>query len=171
MLAQPDHPVRLRYERWLAEFVERLRTDETLVAAFERVKERALSDPAVLEYAGSVWNDLKRLLQDDLADEHSALGEHVAQAMRDVGDRLRDDAGLRASLNDHLLSAAGQLSANLRDGVTMHIAQTIKDWDDQRLVEELELSVGRDLQFIRINGTVVGGVAGLALHALRLWLH
>ncbi len=171
VLAQPDHPVRLRYERWLAEFIERLRHDEGLVAAFERVKERAITDPAVLEYAGSVWNDIKALLQADLADEHSTLGEHVAQAMRDVGDRLRDDESLRASLNEHLMSAAGQLAASLRAGVTTHIAQTIKDWDDRQLVEELELSVGRDLQFIRINGTVVGGIAGIALHALRLALH
>ena len=170
VLAQPDHPVRRRYDAWLAEFVERLRHDESLVAAFERVKERALDDPAVLEYAGSVWNDIKRLLQDDLADEHSALAEHVAQALRDVGDRLRDDDSLRASLNEHLMSAAGQLAANLRAGVTTHIAHTIKDWDDRQLVDELELSVGRDLQFIRINGTVVGGIAGLALHALRLAL-
>ena len=171
VLAQPEHPVRQRYDRWLAEFIERLRHDEALVAAFERVKERAITDPAVLDYAASVWSDIKRLLQADLADEHSALAQHVAQAMRDVGDRLRDDEGLRASLNEHLLSAAGQLAANLRTGVTTHIAQTIKDWDDRQLVEELELSVGRDLQFIRINGTVVGGIAGLALHALRLLLH
>ena len=168
VLAQPDHPVRQRYDAWLAEFIERLRQDEGLVAAFERVKERAITDPAVLDYAGSVWNDLKRLLQDDLADEHSTLAEHVGQAMRDVGERLRDDDSLRASLNEHLLSAAGQLAANLRAGVTVHIAQTIKDWDDRQLVDELELSVGKDLQFIRINGTVVGGIAGLALHALRL---
>ncbi len=171
VLAQPDHPVRQRYDLWLAEFIERLRSDAGLVAAFERIKERALTDPAVLDYAGSVWNDIKALLQADLADEHSALGDHIAQAMRDVGDRLRDDQSLRASLNEHLLSAAGQLAANLRAGVTTHIAQTIKDWDDRQLVEELELSVGRDLQFIRINGTVVGGLAGLALHALRLALH
>ena len=171
VLAQPDHPVRQRYDRWLAEFIERLRHDEGLVAAFERVKERAITDPAVLEYAASVWNDIKALLQADLADEHSTLGDHVAQAMRDVGDRLRDDESLRASLNEHLMSAAGQLAASLRAGVTTHIAQTIKDWDDRQLVDELELSVGRDLQFIRINGTVVGGIAGLALHALRLFLH
>ena len=171
VLAQPDHPVRRRYDEWLARFIERLRGDEALVAAFERVKNRALDDPAVLEYAASVWQDIKRLLQADLADEHSALAGHVAQAMRDVGDRLRDDDGLRASLNEHLLSAAGQLAASLRGGVTAHIAQTIKDWDDRQLVDELERSVGKDLQFIRINGTVVGGLVGLALHALRLAFH
>ena len=169
VLAQPDHPVRQRYDRWLAEFIERLRHDEALVAAFEKVKERALTDPAVLDYAGEVWNDIKALLQDDLAAPDSTLADHVAQAMRDVGERLRDDESLRASLNEHLMSAASQLATNLRAGVTTHIAQTIKDWDDRQLVEELELSVGRDLQFIRINGTVVGGLAGLALHALRLF--
>jgi uncharacterized membrane-anchored protein YjiN (DUF445 family) len=167
VLAQPDHPVRQRYDRWLAEFVERLRHDEALVAAFERVKERALTDPAVLDYAGSIWNDIKALLQADLADAQSTLGDHVAQAMRDVGDRLRHDESLRASLNEHVMSGAGQLATHLRGGVTEHIARTIKDWDDRQLVAELERSVGKDLQFIRINGTLVGGLAGLALHALR----
>ncbi|MEP6504442.1 MAG: DUF445 domain-containing protein, partial [Betaproteobacteria bacterium] len=160
-------PVRLRYEQWLAEFIERLRHDEALIAAFDRVKERAVTDPAVLDYVASLWGDIKRLLREDLADEHSAVAGHIEQAMRDVGARLAGDDSLRASLNEHLLSAAGQLATNLRAGVTTHIAQTVRDWDDRRLVEELELSVGRDLQFIRINGTVVGGLAGLALHALR----
>jgi uncharacterized membrane-anchored protein YjiN (DUF445 family) len=168
VLAQPGHPVRLRYEKWLAEFIDRLRHDEALIAAFERVKERAVTDPAVLDYVASLWGDIKRLLGEDLADEHSALAGHIEEAMRDVGARLAGDESLRASLNEHLLSAAGQLAANLRAGVTTHIAQTVRAWDDRQLVEELELSVGRDLQFIRINGTVVGGLAGLALHALRL---
>jgi uncharacterized membrane-anchored protein YjiN (DUF445 family) len=171
VLAQPDHPVRLRYEKWLAEFIERLRHDDALIDAFERVKERAVTDPALLDYVASLWGDVKRLLREDLADEHSAVAQHIEQAMRDVGARLAGDESLRASLNEHLLSAAGQLAANLRAGVTTHIAQTINDWDDRRLVAELELSVGRDLQFIRINGTVVGGLAGLALHALRLLAH
>jgi uncharacterized membrane-anchored protein YjiN (DUF445 family) len=168
VLAQPDHPVRLRYEHWLAEFVERLRHDEALVAAFERVKERALTDPALLDYVASLWGDIKRLLREDLAAPQSAFAGHVEQALRDVGTRLAEDLSLRDSLNEHLLSAAGQLATSLRGGVTEHIAQTVKDWDDRQLVAELELSVGRDLQFIRINGTVVGGLAGLALHAARL---
>ena len=168
VMAQPDHPVRLRYERWLDEFIARLREDEALVASFERVKERMITDPALQAYVAGVWGDIKRLLREDLADEHSAIAAHVEAALHDVGERLRHDESLRAALNEHLLSAAGQLAANLRGGVTEHIAQTIKAWDDRRLVRELELGVGRDLQFIRINGTVVGGAVGLALHALRL---
>ena len=170
VLAQPDHPVRLRYDAWLAEFVVRLREDAALIAAFDRVKERAITDPAMLDYVASIWSDIKRMLSRDLADDGSAIAAHVEEAMRDVGARLAADEGLRASLNEHLLSAAGQLATNLRAGVTEHIAQTVKDWDDRQLVAELELSVGKDLQFIRINGTVVGGLVGLALHAGRVFL-
>jgi uncharacterized membrane-anchored protein YjiN (DUF445 family) len=170
VLAEPGHPVRQRYEKWLAEFIVRLREDEPLIAAFERVKERAITDPAMLDYVASIWADVKRLLREDLAGEDSVLARHLEQGLRDLGTRLAADPGLRAALNEHLLAAAGQLATNLRSGVTTHISQTIKDWDDRQLVEELELSVGRDLQFIRLNGTLVGGLVGLALHALRMAL-
>jgi len=170
VLAQPGHPLRLRYEAWLAEFILRLRHDPALVAAFDRVKERAITDPAMLGYVASIWSDVKDMLRDDLAGERSAVALHIEQALHDVGARLTGDESLRASLNEHLLSAAGQLAASLREGVTDHIARTVKAWDDRQLVHELELSVGKDLQFIRINGTVVGGVAGLALHVCRIYL-
>jgi len=167
VLAEPEHPVRARYERWLAEFIERLRHDEPLIQAFERVKERAIADPAMLDYVAGVWADLKRLLKEDLASEDSLLARHLAQGLRDFGARLAADAGLRAALNEHLLAASGQLAASLRQGVTVHISQTIKAWDDRQLTHELELSVGRDLQFIRLNGTLVGGLVGVLLYALR----
>jgi uncharacterized membrane-anchored protein YjiN (DUF445 family) len=170
VLAQPEHPVRLRYEDWLARFIERLRGDPELIAAFDRVKQRALDDPAVLDYVASVWRDLKHAIRADLADDDSAIVGHIEQALRDLGARIAADPGLRASLNEHLLAAAGELAANLRGGVTTHIAQTVKAWEDQRLVGELELAVGKDLQFIRINGTIVGGIVGLLFYALRLAL-
>jgi uncharacterized membrane-anchored protein YjiN (DUF445 family) len=170
VLAQPGHPVRQRYEAWLGQFVERLRGDPELVASFDRVKQRALDDPAVLDYVASVWRDLKHAIRADLADDDSAIVGHIEQALRDLGARIAADPGLRASLNEHLLAAAGELAANLRGGVTTHIAQTVKAWEDQRLVDELELAVGKDLQFIRINGTIVGGIVGLLFYALRLAL-
>ena len=168
VLAQPDHPVRQRYEAWLQEFVERLRSDPDLIASIHQMKEKAITDPAVQRYVSTLWADVKQLLRDNLAQPDSTLAGYIESGLRAIGHKLASDPGLRDSLNEHLLSAAGDLAANLRTGITAHIAQTVKAWDDEQLVRQLELSVGRDLQFIRINGTVVGGVIGLLLHAVAV---
>ena len=170
VLAQPDHPARLRYQAWLAAYITRLRDDPALRQACEDLKERALTDPAVRNFVASLWTDIKQRLQDDLADPQSAIARNLAAALGAVGERLAGDTSLREAVNEHVMGAAGQLALSLRAGVTTHISQTIKGWDDHQLVQELELSVGRDLQFIRISGTLVGGLAGLALHALAVWL-
>ncbi len=166
VLAQRDHPVRLQYEAWLAAFVQRLGTDPELIASVQQLKEKAITDPAVQTYAASLWRDIKKLLQDDLEREPSTVASYVERGLRAIGHRLESDASLRESINEHLLAAAGSLATDLRATVTTHIAQTVKAWDDEQLVRQLELSVGRDLQFIRINGTVVGGLIGLLLHAV-----
>jgi uncharacterized membrane-anchored protein YjiN (DUF445 family) len=82
---------------------------------------------------------------------------------------MADDAELRASVNQHLLAAARDVVGQLRGGLTEHISQTVKSWDAKQLANELELSVGKDLQYIRISGTLVGGLAGLAIHAVLMW--
>ncbi|WP_394790999.1 DUF445 domain-containing protein [Rhodoferax sp.] len=169
VMAQPEHPVRLRYEAWLTEYIQRLRDDPALRQACDDLKEKALTDPALRSFVASLWTDIKQLLQSDLADPESAIARNLEGALRTVGERLASDASLREAINEHVMAAAGQLALSLRSGVTAHISQTIKGWDDRQLVQELELSVGRDLQFIRISGTLVGGLAGLAIHALVLW--
>ena len=169
VLAQPEHPVRLRYEAWLKEFIERLRTDPKLIASVNQMKERAITDPAVQAYVSSLWTDIKNMLRQDLAQENSAMTRHIEGGLREIGQRLASDNSLRDSINEHVLAAAGHLAKDLRAGITAHIAQTVKAWDDQQLVRELELNVGRDLQFIRINGTVVGGLIGLLLHAVAVF--
>jgi uncharacterized membrane-anchored protein YjiN (DUF445 family) len=168
VLAQPDHPVRLRYEDWLKTFVARLRSDPELVASVRDMKERAIDDPALQAYVSSLWADVKQLLRENLAADNSTLARYAQGALQALGQRLASDDSLRDALNEHLLAAAGELAANLRVGITSHISQTVKAWDDEQLVRTLELQVGRDLQFIRINGTVVGGLIGLVLHALAL---
>lgn len=168
VLAQPEHPVRLRYEAWLKAFIERLRSDPALIASVHDMKEQAITDPAIQRYVYALWTDIKQLLHTNLATENSALAQYTQNALQAIGQQLASDAGLRDALNEHLLATAGDLAANLRTSMTKHIAHTVKAWDDQQLVRQLELNVGRDLQFIRINGTVVGGLIGLALHALAL---
>ena len=168
VLAQPGHPVRLRYEEWLKEFVERLRHDPALIASVNEMKERVIADPALQTFVSSLWTDIRQLLRRDLARGDSTVADYIERGLHAIGQRLAGDESLRGAINEHVLSAAAHLAGDLQGGVTRHIAQTVKAWNDEQLVRELELSVGRDLQFIRINGTLVGGLIGLALHAVAV---
>jgi uncharacterized membrane-anchored protein YjiN (DUF445 family) len=125
-----------------------------------------LQRPELSDYSLVLVQEIKAWLRADLSREDSALAQHLAQAMAALGEKLRDDASLRAAINEHVLAAADKLVVDMREGVTEHIARTVKAWDEAQLVQTLELSVGRDLQYIRFNGTVVGGLIGLGLHAL-----
>lgn len=107
-----------------------------------------------------------RVLRSDLDKESSAVAAHLQQLALDLGRRLEQDAQLRATLNDHMLSAAAGLAEHLREGAKDHISRTVRNWDDRQLVRELELTVGTDLQYIRFNGTLVGGLVGVVLHGL-----
>ena len=168
VLAQPDHPLRQRYEQWLFTYIARLKSDPALGQAFNELKNKKLDDPVVRAYVGSLWTDIKSLLQQDLADPLSAVAGQLESLLRALGAHIANDSALRASVNQHVLQASGELVRQLRGGITAHISSTLKAWDDEQLVRQLELSVGKDLQFIRISGTLVGGLAGLAIHALLL---
>ena len=98
------------------------------------------------------------------------MGRYLEQGLLRMGQKLANDQDLREAINTHVLSAADKLAGTLRTTLTTHIATTVKGWDERQLVDQIELSVGRDLQFIRINGTIVGGLVGLALHALMTLL-
>ena len=168
-LSQPDHPMRHRYEQWLSLYIARLRDDPALGQAFNDVKNKKLDDPLVQAYVSSLWADIKALLQHDLEDSSSSVASHLEGVLRALGEQMASDKALRASVNEHVLKASSELVSQLRGGITSHISSTLKAWDDEQLVQQLELSVGKDLQFIRISGTLVGGMAGLAIHAMLLW--
>ena len=170
VLTRPDHPVRRDYEARVRAFVAGLSDDPEVRAQVNGIKDRLAGHPAMQDYASQLWREIHDALRRDLSREDSALAGHLAQAMSTLGGRLAQDPALRRALNEHMLAAAGRLADGLRDEATRHIAQTVKDWDDERLVQVLELNVGRDLQYIRLNGTLVGGLIGLALHALVLLL-
>lgn len=168
VLSEPDHPVRRDYEAWVLDYIERLKTDPALSSQVEELKQRAIDHPKVQEYVQGLWDDIHAALRRDLSDEGSALAAHLESALLALGRKLGEDPSLREAINNHVLGSARRLTGRLRIGVTEHISRTVKNWDERHLVDELELSVGRDLQYIRFNGTLVGGLIGVGLHALVL---
>ncbi|NNM64775.1 MAG: DUF445 family protein [Burkholderiales bacterium] len=165
ILRQPDHPVRVAYGEKVEDFIARLRTDPALAARVQEIKAQLIDNPAVHTYVDGLAQEAKDWLRRDLADPNSRLGLHLQAALSSIGSKLASDASLREAINSHILSAAALLVQDLRGGVTEHIASTVKGWDDRALVREMERSVGKDLQFIRINGTLVGGLMGVVLYA------
>lgn len=168
VLSAPEHPVRKNYEAWVIDYIARLRDDPAVAAQVESLKQQAIAHPKVQEYVQGLWDDIHAALRRDLSNEDSALARHLESAMLAMGRKLGEDGALRDAINNHVLSGARKLTDSLRSGVTEHISRTVKNWDERHLVNELELSVGPDLQYIRFNGTLVGGLIGVVLHAVVL---
>lgn len=169
-LSQPDHKVRREFDVWIHDFIQRLREDEAFALEVNALKDRVVQSPDVREYLDGLWLELRAGIETDIRRDDSALLRHLVQSLQALSQRMVHDEGLSRAINDHLLSMAEHLVSRLRGGVTEHIASTVKSWDDRSLVRQIELSVGRDLQFIRLNGTLVGGAIGVLLHAAKGWL-
>lgn len=167
----PEHSLRKAFDRQVAGFVTRLKEDESLRARAEQIKQELLGGEAVNAYVTGVWNSLREWIRHDLAREDSVLHAKVKGATQWIGQALQDDAELRASLNRHVEQAVGSLSPEVAKFLTRHISDTIKNWDAAELSRQIELNIGRDLQYIRINGTVVGGLIGALLFGLSALMH
>lgn len=166
ILTQPQHPMRQDYEAWLLAYIDRLVDDPAMNAQVDAIKQRLIEHAGMQDYVHGLWDDIQSSLRRNLDDERSTLSRHISATLAGMGARLAEDPALRDALNAHLMASAQALAGNLREGVTHHIGQTVRAWDERHLVDELELSVGKDLQYIRYNGTLVGGLIGLALHAI-----
>ncbi|MGV8959442.1 MAG: DUF445 domain-containing protein [Stenotrophomonas sp.] len=171
VLSEPEHPLRQDYARWIGDYIQQLRQDPALAARVDQLKQQVIDHPAVQDYVQGLWQRIHLSLREDLSRPDSVLAAYLERNLAALGKTIGRDAALRDALNQHMLSGAEKLTLRLRSGVTTHIAQTVKGWDERKLVEQLELSVGRDLQYIRFNGTLVGGLIGVLLHALTRWLH
>ena len=165
ILSQPKHPIRRDYERWLRGYIQRLREDPELATRVAQIKQDLIGHPSVQAYVSGLWDQVHAALRQDLERADGVLAGHLERSLGSLGEALGRDEALREAINQHVMGGAEKLAQRLRGGVTDYIAQTVKAWDERHLVEQLELSVGRDLQYIRFNGTLVGGLIGLLLHA------
>jgi uncharacterized membrane-anchored protein YjiN (DUF445 family) len=168
--ADPSHELRSKFNETLNEFTEKLRHDDALRGKIESFKQEIIANPVLTEYINSLWCDLKNWLQVDLNSQDSKIREKLASTAVGLGRTLSKSKDLKDSINDHLERMVRNYADNLRIGFARHISGTIQQWNDEDFVSEIELSIGSDLQFIRMNGTLVGGLIGLIIHAITLVL-
>ncbi|TWF94879.1 DUF445 domain-containing protein [Saccharopolyspora dendranthemae] len=161
-----EHPMRQAVDRFLVEFAEDLQHDEKTMARAEQIKHQVLEHPEVQNLVSSAWGTAKKMLLNAAEDSSSELRVRVRDGLRSLGARLHAEPELRAKVDGWLEGAATYVVANYRDELTTLITDTVERWDAQDTSRKIELQVGRDLQFIRINGTVVGALAGLAIYTI-----
>lgn len=168
--SDPEHERRLAFDAAVARFVERLRTDPAFKARIDEHKREWLERPELRDYVNGLWDEFVAWLDADIRRPDSALHMKVVAMAGGFAAALGNDPALRDSINEHMRDALKALAPELRDGIAKHIAATVKQWDDATLVRDVELNIGRDLQFIRVNGTLVGGAVGILIHAVTTLL-
>ncbi|PXA68548.1 DUF445 domain-containing protein [Cryobacterium arcticum] len=164
--ADPQHPLREALDHYLAELMGDLQHDEVMVARVEALKLELVDNAKLREFASDAWESLKESLLAALADPTSALRAGLESTVLDVGARLVADESLGARIDRWLADTAGYVLQKYRHEIAGVITETVERWDPAETTEKIELQVGKDLQFIRINGTVVGALAGLVIFAL-----
>lgn len=164
--ADPRHPARLALDGYLARLADRLQHDDEMRDRFEGAKAALFDSPRVVALAADAWNTAKSGLLTALADPQSGLRRRAASAVAEIGDRLVTDTALQERVDGWVTDAAVFLVDRYRHDIASIITDTVEKWNPAETTEKIELMVGRDLQYIRLNGTVVGSLAGLAIFAV-----
>ncbi len=170
MAADPDSDARRQFEEWITGLPDRLETSPELRERGERFKRDVLGSAGLRDWSSSLWKHIKVTLRAQAADPESELRRQLAGALAAAGRRLGSDRTLQEGLERAVESGARALADQFHDELAGLVTGTIQRWDAEQTSSQLELLLGRDLQFIRINGTVVGAAVGLALHAIALSL-
>ncbi|WP_224779212.1 DUF445 domain-containing protein [Leucobacter sp. Psy1] len=161
-----EHPFRIAAGRFLADFARDLQQDSALQSQLEHLKHEVFDSPRVRSLAAMVWDSAREALVTMLQDPQSDLRLRMLRAAQDLGARLREDATLQYKVDVWVMSVVEHLVERYRHDLASVVTETVQQWDAREAAEKIELQVGKDLQFIRINGTVVGSLAGVAIYAV-----
>lgn len=164
--ANPEHHVKRDIDERSRELADRLRTDERLIEQGEKLKQELLDHPEFQAWTKDLWTSLQKGFGDATRDADSDVRRRIEEAIVSLANRLVDDADLQAKIDAWMQSIVVYLAEAGRSEIGSLIANTVQSWDGQETADRFELQVGRDLQFIRINGTIVGGLAGFVIHAI-----
>lgn len=164
--SNPEHDVRIAANKFLIDYAHDLQHDTATIEKAEKLKAQIMGREEITGLAAATWKVAKRLITESVDDPTSTLRTKIKENTVELGVRLRDDEDLRGKVDGWLLGGARYIAANYADEITTIIGDTVARWDAEEASRKIELQVGRDLQFIRINGTVVGSIAGLAIYTV-----
>jgi uncharacterized membrane-anchored protein YjiN (DUF445 family) len=169
MVVDPRHPLRAKAEEALAALAWDMQHDPDMRAKVEGWKDEILANKAVSDWVAGLWEKSRAGLLEAARDPEAAMAGRFGEALRQLGETLEQDTRLKRALNQFARRAVVGLVASYGGGIVTLVSETIRGWDARTVTGRLENAVGRDLQYIRINGTLVGGLVGLAIHAAELW--
>lgn len=170
VLVDPEHPLRGKIEEGLASLSHDLMHDQVTRERVESMKRDLLENPALAEWWLGVWERIRLSLIRRARDPESALGEEMRKGLVELGKALQEDHRLQVQVNRFARRTAAGVATRYGDQIVRLVSETVKRWDAVTITGRLENAVGRDLQFIRINGTLVGGLVGVTIHFLDGWM-
>lgn len=170
MAEQPDHPMRAKVEEALVTLAADLQHKPEMRERVEALKLGLLENPAMQDWINGLWEQARQAMLRMARDPEALLAGKMGEMMRQLGETLESDVRLRATINRFTRRVAVGAAADYGDVIVGLVSETVRGWDARTITQRLEHAVGKDLQFIRINGTLVGGLVGLAIHAVDVAL-
>lgn len=164
--SDPEHDARKRFNEGVQSFIDALKNDPETIERGEEIKNELLDHPLVQQYLSGLWQHVSAFLLRQSGEPESMLRQRFESGLMSFGEALRYDPELRDQINEWLNDAILRIVRNYQEEIASVISETVRSWDSDVTSRRVELAVGRDLQFIRINGTIVGGIAGLTIYAL-----
>jgi uncharacterized membrane-anchored protein YjiN (DUF445 family) len=168
MAVDPDHPIRAKAEEGLARLAHGLQHDPETMAKVDNWKNEMVENEAVSGWLGGVWEKARAGLLKGARDPDAALAGKFGEALRQLGETLQEEPRLKAAINQFARRATVGMVASYGDDIVKLVSETVRSWDARTISDRLEGAVGRDLQYIRINGTLVGGLVGLVIHSIEV---
>ncbi len=166
----PNHPFRGEFDRMVLSFVDRLSSDKTYAERIDGLKRDLLARPELGELAKTMWSNARSFIERSASGESQVLQQHLGGMFVKAGDALAGDSELRTEINEGFVAVLRSFVADQKSGVSTFIADQVKSWDMGQLISLIEINIGRDLQYIRFNGSLIGGLAGLGLYSCEFLL-
>jgi uncharacterized membrane-anchored protein YjiN (DUF445 family) len=166
MSTDPAHPVRMKVEEALAQLANDLQTKPETRAKVEEMKEQLLANRSVALWIDTLWQKGREAIIRAARNPDAAMAGRIGEVLKSMGASLEQDARIRSAINQFVRRAAAGMAQSYGSSIVKLVSETIRGWDARTVTARLEAAVGRDLQYIRINGTLVGGLVGVAIHAL-----